>query len=70
MILPFQLMLGEGGRGGRREEESDIRVKCFYYLVMVFCYSVGRCHPHIVDVDWRLDCCIKVRCFRLNSMQI
>ncbi|KAK2191134.1 hypothetical protein NP493_59g02066 [Ridgeia piscesae] len=21
--------------------------------------SVGRTHPHIVDVDWRLDYCLK-----------
>ena len=30
-------------------------------LVSLFCFRVGCCAPHVVDVNWRLDYYIKVQ---------
>jgi len=35
--------------------------ECLIQCHVLLCCSVGRTHPHIVDVDWRLDYCLKVR---------
>lgn len=38
-------------------------ISCFLIIIIMLFLSIDTCPPHITDAAWRLEYCIKVRCF-------